>query len=447
MLAATLGRCRSLVLAAVLASSVAGCVLSPRSSGRAGDGHEIFIDESLRPQLDRFQKALAAHATDQRVAPNSTEVKLFTAALAATVEDYVDPVDPVKLVDAAIAGLERPGNTTKAGDLGSLVDTATTEMISSLDQHSAYLNPEIYQELQVDTRGRFGGVGLEITMRNGAITIVSPIEDGPAARAGIQPGDQLLAIGDVPTTGSSLVEAIHRLRGPVGSRVTLKIGRAGASEPLLETLTREIIRIQSVRSSRISGRYGYVRISQFQERTASDLERDLQSLQQTGSLDGLVLDLRNNPGGLLSQAVRIAQVFLDSGIVLSAKGRAANQSQTYYAKSDGEWHKLPVIVLVNHGSAAGSEVVAAALQANRRAQLVGSHTFGNGTIQTIIPIGDHAALRLTTARMYGPTGAALELGLQPDVSADPDPWAANVPSVKDPIVPEAVRLLAGPTVQ
>lgn len=425
----------SLVLLAVSALFCTGCSPSTRSSGRPD-----AVDESLRPQIDRFRIALGARA-GQPVQPDSAEMRLFTAALGATVNDHVDPVDSEKLVDAAIASLDRPASATKAGDVGSLVDTAIAEMISSLDRHGAYLYGDLYQELEGATAGRFGGVGLEITMRNGAVTVVSPIEDGPAARAGIRPGDQLLAIDDVPMEGSSLVDAIRHLRGPVGAEVTLKIRRADVSQPLLQVLTREEIHIPGVRFLRVTERCGYVRISQFGERTAVDLDRALRSLQQAGAFDGLVLDLRNNPGGLLSQAVHTAQMFLGSGVVLSTRGRAPKQTQTFYAKGEGEWHRIPMIVLVDHGSAAGSEVVAAALKGNQRAQLVGSRTFGNGWVQTIIPIGQQAALRLTTARMYGPIGASLELELEPDVTADPESSVSNVPSAKDPIVAEAVQLL------
>jgi len=242
--------------------------------------------------------------------------------------------------------------------------------------------------------------------------------------------------------GVSLVQTVRHLRGPLGTKVVLTLRRAGSSDPLVQTLTREVILLRIVTFSRIGERYGYVRISQFNERTDTDLGSALRSLEQSGELDGLVLDLRNNPGGLLSQAVRVASVFLETGVVVAAKSRVQNQNQTYYAKGGAPWSKTPMIVLVNHGSAAGSEIVAAALQAHKRASLVGTHTFGRGTIQTIIPIGSQAALRLTTARVYAPTGSSLDLGLQPDLLLDAEPATIGVPSVMDPCVTAALRLLS-----
>lgn len=406
---------------------------------------EPSVDESLRPQLDRFQTALGTRVTERQVESSSDELKLFTAAFVATVNNYVDRVDPAKLVDGAIAGMDIDPATAKRSDSESLVEAGISGMLSSLDQNSVYLSPEVYQDLQVDKRGRFGGVGLEITIRDGVVTIVSPIEETPAARAGLRPGDQLLAIGDVSTEGLSLVQAVRRLRGPVGTQVLVTVQHAGSSDVLAQPLTREAIRLRSVTFSRVKETYGYIRISQFSERTGTDVEGALRSLQQEGSLDGLVLDLRNDPGGLVSQAVRVADVFLDAGLIVYTEGRAQGQNQKYYARKEGTWCDIPIAILVNGGTAAGSEIVAAALQAHKRSVLVGTRTLGRGTVQTIIPIGE-AALRLTTARTYSPTGSSLDSGVQPDLLIDADP-AMGFPSVQDPVVAAALRLLSGSDVQ
>jgi len=301
---------------------------------------------------------------------------------------------------------------------GQLIEGAITGMLAALDPHSAYLPPETYNELQVDTRGSFGGLGIEITMRDNVLTVVSPIEDTPAHRAGIKPGDQILRIEDEFTKDMPLVEAVKRMRGPEGSAVTISVRREGANRLLDFKLVREIIRIKSVRSQLLEPGYGYLRVAQFQERTAGDLQRYLDGLEtESGAkLSGLVLDLRNNPGGLLTQAVRVSDLFLDSGLVVYTDGRLENQKHKYYARRAESRTDFPMVVLVNGGSASASEIVAGALQDHKRALVLGTQTFGKGSVQTILPLQEDSAIRLTTARYYTPNGRSIQAtGITPDI--------------------------------
>jgi len=407
---------------------------------------ETAVPDSLSSQLDRVQTVLAAR-TEQQIDRNNGQVKLFAAAFGAMVNNYVDPVDPANLIDTAIAGMDDTSEPTTFRDLRTLVEAGISAMVSAVDPRGAYLDPELYAELQVGTRGQFGGAGLEITMRNGVVTIVAPIEGGPAARAGLRPGDQLLAIDDKSTEGVDLVRAVRGLRGRVGTNVVLTLRRPGFTELLTQPITREVIVLRPVRSVRIHDTLGYLRISQFGERAEADVRDALDSLRRDGALDGLVFDLRSNPGGLFSQAVRVADIFLDAGTIVQTKGRVGSENQTFYATKEGPWSDVPMAILVDRGTAAGSEIVAAALQANNRALVIGTPTFRRGTIQTIIPIGDQAALRLTTTRAYSPTGAPIDQGVQPDIVIDSEP-AAGVPSsqdpVQDPMVAAAIGVLSRP---
>lgn len=322
-------------------------------------------------------------------------LEAFTNVLALVQKTYVDDVTTGQLIEGAITG-----------------------MLAALDPHSAYLPPEMYSELQVDTRGSFGGLGIEITMRDNVLTVVSPIEDTPAHRAGIRPGDQILRIEEEFTKDMPLLEAVKRMRGPEGSSVAISIRREGVSRLLEFKLVREIIRIKSVRSQLLEPGYGYLRIAQFQERTAGDLQRYLDELEaKSGSkLSGLVLDLRNNPGGLLTQAVRVADLFLDKGLVVYTDGRLDNQKHKYHARPSNSRTDFPMIILVNGGSASASEIVAGALQDHKRALVLGTQTFGKGSVQTILPLQEDSAIRLTTARYYTPNGRSIQAtGITPDI--------------------------------
>ena len=302
----------------------------------------------------------------------------------------------------------------------SLVNGAINGMLSSLDPHSAYLTPELYKELQSDTQGRFGGLGIEITVKGGILTVVSPIEDTPAAKAGIKPGDQIFKIEEEFTKDMSLVDAVKKMRGARGTKINLTIKREGVPDLMDFTLVRDIIRVQSVRSRTLEPGYGYIRLAQFQERSDRDMQRALEKMAaDKGGLKGLVLDLRNNPGGLLTQAVRVSDMFLDSGLIVYTEGRIEAQKQKYFAQKDGTWTDFPIVVLVNGGSASASEIVAGALQDHKRAVVLGTKTFGKGSVQTILPLDDNSALRLTTARYFTPNGRSIQAtGIVPDITVD-----------------------------
>src|SRR5881227_1413218 len=321
-------------------------------------------------------------------------LETFTNILSIIQKNYVDDVQTKQLIEGAING-----------------------MLASLDPHSAYLTPDLYKELQVDTKGSFGGLGIEITNKNGILTVVSPIEDTPAYRAGVKAGDQILKIDGDFTKDMSLPDAVKKMRGPKDTRVTLTLKRENLPELFDVVLTREIIKIQSVKSKMLENGYGYVRVTQFQERTDDDLERALKSLdKEAGGLQGLVLDLRNDPGGLLTQAVKVADLFLDSGLIVYTDGRLENQRQKYFAHKPGTWSEFPMVVLVNSGSASASEIVAGALQDHKRALVLGTTTFGKGSVQTILPLDDSSALRLTTARYFTPSGRSIQAtGIVPDI--------------------------------
>ena len=301
-----------------------------------------------------------------------------------------------------------------------LIEAAINGMLTALDPHSSYLNADSYQDMQVQTRGEFGGLGIEVTMENGLVKVVSPIDDTPAFRAGIQPGDLVSHLDGEPVLGLTLNEAVDKMRGPVDSEIVLTIRRA-EEEPFDVTLKRAIIKIQSVRS-RLEGDVGYIRITSFNEQTQTGLEAALKELraESGGKLAGLVLDLRNNPGGLLDQAVSVSDSFLDKGEIVSTRGRDPDEAQRYNAKTGDLGDGLAMVVLINGGSASASEIVAGALQDHRRAIVLGTRSFGKASVQTIIPLAGHGAIRLTTARYYTPSGRSIQaMGIDPDIVVEP----------------------------
>lgn len=336
-------------------------------------------------------------------------LEAFTNVLAVVQKNYVEEVGTQKLVDGAING-----------------------MLSALDPHSSYLTPESYKELQVDTEGSFGGLGIEITVRDGVLAVVAPIEDTPAYRAGVKAGDQIIKIEGELTKDMSLVDAVKKMRGPKGSKITISLRREGTPRLLDFHLMREVIKIQSVKSKTLEKGYGYVRITQFQDRTGNDLDAALSKLtQESGKLEGLVVDLRNDPGGLLSQAVKVSDTFLDSGLIVYTEGRLDNQKQKYFAHQGGQT-EVPLVVIVNGGSASASEIVAGALQDHGRAVVVGTKTFGKGSVQTILPMESGAALRLTTAMYFTPSGRSIQVtGITPDVLVDNAPVAQGERSQRE----------------
>jgi len=321
------------------------------------------------------------------------QLNLFGDVFEKIRSSYVEPVSDEKLIESAING-----------------------MLTSLDPHSSYMDPKEWDDMQVQTKGEFGGLGIEVTMENGVIKVVSPIDGTPAAKAGIQPGDLIVQIDNKPIMGLTLSEAVDKMRGPVDSKIVLTV-RRGKQPPFDVTLQRAIIKIESVRSQ-VFNDIGYVRITSFSEQTGSGLQNAIAKIkEQTGKkLVGLVLDLRNDPGGLLDQAIAVCDDFLDKGEIVSTRGRDPNNAQRYNATGGDLLQGVPIVLLINGGSASASEIVAGALQDHHRAILMGTRSFGKGSVQTIIPIPGHGAIRLTTARYYTPSGRSIQAkGIEPDI--------------------------------
>jgi carboxyl-terminal processing protease len=301
----------------------------------------------------------------------------------------------------------------------ALIESAVNGMLSSLDPHSGYLDTSKFDEMKVQTHGSFGGLGIEVTMENGLVKVVSPIDETPAAEAGIEPGDLITHIDDEQVLGMTLAEAVKKMRGNVGTTIKLTIRRE-EQPPMDVTLTRDVIKISSVRS-RLEGKVGYIRISSFNEQTESGLTEQIAKLKEEsgGQLQGYVLDLRNNPGGLLSQAVAVSDAFLEQGEIVSTRARNPDDAQRFNAHAGDLGDGLPLVVLVNAGSASASEIVAGALQDHGRAILLGTKSFGKGSVQTIVPLTGHGAMRLTTARYYTPSGRSIQaVGIEPDLKVE-----------------------------
>ncbi len=335
-----------------------------------------------------------ANATDKPSTDLYRELELFTKALSHVERDYAEVPDNKKLVYGAIRG-----------------------MLATLDPHSIFMSPELYKEIKVDTQGWFGGVGIEITVKDGHLIVVAPIEGSPAERAGIQPGDTITKIDGTPVKGLSLTETVQKMRGAKGTKMVLTISRNGTSAPKEVTVLRDIIHIKSVRSETLEDGYGYVRINSFQEGTSKELEKALKALEKKSDtgLQGLVIDLRNNPGGLLEEAVSISDKFLTQGTIVSTSSRG-KEIDRRVATVEGTHPHYPVVILVNRGSASASEIVAAALQENKRAVLMGTKTFGKGSVQTIFELGGGSAIKLTIAKYFTPKGKSIHgKGIQPDI--------------------------------
>lgn len=309
-------------------------------------------------------------------------------------------------------------NYVEATETKKLIHGAVRGMLATLDPHSSYMTPDMYKEMQVETKGEFGGLGIQIGVKNHRVTVIAPIEDTPAFKAGIQAGDVITKVDDKATKDMTLMESVHLMRGPKGTKVTLTIEREGADAPLVFELIRDTIKIQSVRSKVLEDRIGYVRITQFQESTPKDLSHELAALRDQ-DIQALILDLRNNPGGLLMAAVGVSEQFLETDkLVVSIKGRNGREDE-YRARLKDEIYSYPMMVLVNQGSASASEIVAAAMQDWGKAVIIGTTTFGKGSVQTILPLSDGSGLRLTTAKYYTPRGESIhKVGVKPDIVVD-----------------------------
>ena len=323
------------------------------------------------------------------------DLRTFTEVFIKIKNDYVEPIDDETLLENAIKG-----------------------MLAGLDPHSAYLVPEDYEELQTGTSGEFGGLGIEVGMEDGFVLVIAPIDDTPAARAGIRSGDLVVRLDDTPVKGMSLADAVKTMRGKPGTTITLTVVRKGEEGPLKFTLTRDIIKVTSVKSRMLEESYAYVRITQFQSRTGESLREAVATLEDEApsGLKGMILDLRNNPGGVLSAAVSVSDAFLTGGTIVYTEGRLEDARLKFDAKPSDILDGAPLVVLVNGGSASASEIVAGALQDHRRAVVMGDHTFGKGSVQTILPMENGSALKLTTSRYYTPSGRSIQAsGIAPDI--------------------------------
>lgn len=338
----------------------------------------------------------------------------FTKVLDLIQRNYVEEVEGEELTTKAIEG-----------------------MLRGLDPYSAYLSPQRYRDLEIGTSGEFGGVGMEVTTKNGLLEVITPIEGGPAEKAGIKPKDLIIEIEGKTTKDMVVQEAVNLLRGPKGSPVNITIEREGEPNPIKITLIRDKITIKSVKQKLLDNQIGYIKLSQFQEESSQELRTALLELESQNGKDlrGVILDLRNNPGGLLGEAIEVVDEFMDQGLIVSVRGRSEDQTREFYATKDGNFQQYPIVVIVNEGSASASEVVAEALQDSKRATILGTNTFGKGSVQTIIRLEDGSGLKLTTAKFYAPSGRSIsEVGVTPDVIVEND-------NTKDKQLETAVDLL------
>ena len=308
-------------------------------------------------------------------------------------EEYVDEVNQSKSMDSAINGL-----------------------LQSLDPYSAYMTPESFESMQTETSGKFGGLGIEVGMESGVVKVISPIDNSPAAKAGVKAGDYIVKVNNIQIQGKSLMDAVDLMRGPVGSSIKITIRRRGVKKALNFNIIREIIQVQSVKSELIDKNIGYIRLTSFNENSSEQIKKKINELNQNLDLKGYILDLRNNPGGLLSQAIRISDFFLENGEIVSTKSRKASENRKWFAKKGDITNGKTIIVLINYGSASASEIVAGALKDHKRAIILGENSYGKGSVQSIIPLKNKGAIRLTISKYYLPSGASIsEIGVTPDI--------------------------------
>ncbi len=359
-------------------------------------GFGLSVGRTVQAQREIDPPAVAVNdESDNDKSVPWQDARLLAEVLEHVRKEYVEKISDQELIEAAIRG-----------------------MISDLDAHSAFLDPQEFDEIRISTTGEYSGVGIEVPLENGVVKVVNPIEGTPAQKAGVLPGDTILAVDGVPVSVENLSDTIDRMRGKAGTAVKISIARAEVKDPLEFTLSRAAVQVHSVRDQMLDGGVGYVRISHFSETTTSDLERSLASLKKKNGapLNGLVLDLRNNPGGVLEAAVGVSDVFLDDGVIVTANGRAADARFEMDARPGDALDGAPMVVLVNGSSASASEIVAGALQDHHRATLVGRQTYGKGSVQTVLPLSDGHAIKLTTSKYFTPSGASIhEKGIKPDV--------------------------------
>ena len=358
---------------------------------------------------------------------NSTEnniykkIDLFGEVLEKINKEYVDEINQSESMDSAINGL-----------------------LQSLDPYSAYMSPEIFNEMQTETSGEFGGLGIEVSMESGVVKVISPIDDTPASKAGIKAGDYIVKINDIQVQGKSLSEAVELMRGPVGSAIELTIRRRGEKKALTFNVTREIIQIKSVKADILDKDIGYLRLTSFNENSGDQIEKEIKKLEKNKSIKAYILDLRNNPGGLLSQAIKISDFFLDNGEIVSTKSRKAIENRKWFAKQGDLTNGKTLLVLINYGSASASEIVAGALKDHKRAILLGENSYGKGSVQSIIPLKNDGAIRLTVAKYYLPSGKSIsEVGVSPDIEISEESDDFVIKTETDNQLDYALKLLKG----
>ena len=349
------------------------------------------------------------------------KIDLFGEVLEKINKEYVDEIDQSESMDSAINGL-----------------------LQSLDPYSAYMSPEIFNEMQTETSGEFGGLGIEVSMESGVVKVISPIDDTPASKAGIKAGDFIVKINDSQVQGKTLSEAVDLMRGPVGSSIELTVRRRGEKKALIFNIIREIIQIKSVKAETIEKNIGYIRLTSFNENSGKQIEKEIKKLEKNKDVRSYILDLRNNPGGLLSQAIRISDFFLDNGEIVSTKSRKASENRRWFAQKGDLTNGKTLIVLINYGSASASEIVAGALKDHKRAILIGENSFGKGSVQSIIPLKNDGAIRLTVAKYYLPSGKSIsEVGVSPDIEIDEETNEFRIKTETDNQLKYAIKLLNG----
>ena len=349
------------------------------------------------------------------------KIDLFSEVLEKINNEYVDEIDQSEVMDSAINGV-----------------------LQSLDPYSAYMNPEIYEEMQTETSGEFGGLGIEVTMEAGVVKIITPIDDTPASRAGVKAGDYIVRINGEQVQGKTLMEAVNLMRGPVNTSIEITIRRKGLKKAKIFKIKREIIEIKSVASKLIEKEIGYLRLRAFNENSSNQLKKEISKLEKKENLLGYIFDLRNNPGGLLSQAIKISDFFLDDGEIVSTKGRKNRENRKFFAKKGDKINGKPLIVLINNGSASAAEIVAGALQDQKRAILLGESTFGKGSVQSIIPLKNKGAIRLTISKYYLPSGKSIsEIGVSPDIMVEESEENFVINTDSDNQLNYAIKLLNG----
>ena len=348
------------------------------------------------------------------------KLDLFGEVLEKIKKEYVDDVDQSEAIDSAINGV-----------------------LQSLDPYSAYMSPELFENMQTDTQGKFGGLGIEIGMESGVVKVISPIDDTPAAKAGIKAGDYIVKIGKTQVQGKSLMEAVKLMRGPVGTPIELTIRRKGEKKALIKKVVREIIVVKSVEAKLLKNKIGYLRLKSFNSNSSDQLIKKIDIFENKEKANGYILDLRNNPGGLLTQAINITDFFLDDGEIVSTKGRKVFENRRFFAKKGDKLNGKPLIVMINNGSASASEIVAGALKDHKRAIILGEKTYGKGSVQSIIPLSDGGGMRLTVSKYYLPSGESIsEIGVEPDIFVEENGSDFQINTKSDNQLDYALSLLA-----